>query len=221
MAYPIVLIELVVRSLCDVGCALPAEGAFLFGQTRDNQASVLSAARYMIDNKLVDKILFIRSDPMSGYPGFSVWHRALCRMGVASADITGVALKKTTSLNTLIEADALIRHCRQRKLQTIYVVASPFHQIRAFMTTITVALKQYPDMRIYSYNGHPLSWLDPVVHSQGTTSGFRKDLIKAEFDRIRKYQCKGDLASESAILNYLNARDLKKTGPDAVLLPVV
>lgn len=210
MAYSPALMELVVRSLCDIRAGTIAEGAFLYGQTPDNQASVLSAARKIIDKKIADKILFIRCDPMSGYPGFSVWHDALSQMGIAPDSIVGVELQQATSLNTLIEAEALIEHARQIKLQTVYVVASPFHQIRAFMTTVTVAIKHYPEIRIYSYNGYPQNWMDAVVHSQGTTSGSRKDLIWAEFDRIQKYQAKGDLASESAVLEYLNARDRKE-----------
>jgi len=94
------LLEMVVRILCDVRSKRPAAGAFLFGQTIDNQASVLSAARHVIDNRIADKILFIQSDAMSGYPGYVAWHTALCQMGVTPASIAGVELKKTASLNT-------------------------------------------------------------------------------------------------------------------------
>ena len=55
------------------------------------------------------------------------------------------------------------------------------------MTSVTVAIKNYPGLLIYGYTGKSLPWLDNVVHSQGTTSGTRKDLIKSEFERILKY----------------------------------
>jgi hypothetical protein len=75
------------------------------------------------------------------------------------------------------------------------------------MTLVTVTLRYFPDLFIFNFTGITLPWLDKVVHSQGTLSGTRKDLIKAEFDRIDKYQRKGDLASEREIIEYLNRRD--------------
>jgi hypothetical protein len=64
------------------------------------------------------------------------------------------------------------------------------------MTLVTVASYYYPDLLIFCYSGMPLPWLNRVVDSQGTLSGTQKDLIKVEFDRIFKYQRKGDLASQ-------------------------
>ena len=75
------------------------------------------------------------------------------------------------------------------------------------MTAVTVALRHYPEIRLYSYNGLALSWMDTVVHSQGTINGLRKDLIKGELERIKTYQQKGDLATETAVLDYLDQRD--------------
>ena len=95
----------------------------------------------------------------------------------------------------------------KQKLRSLYVVSSPFHQLRAFMTLVTVALRDYPDLQIFSYTGNSLPWLDKTVHSQGTLSGTRKDIIKAEFERIEKYKQMGDLSSETEILDYLNKRD--------------
>jgi hypothetical protein len=75
------------------------------------------------------------------------------------------------------------------------------------MTSVTVVLKYYPEIRIYSHNGNPLSWLDTVVHSQGKTAGPRKTLITGEIDRILRYQKKGALASDATVLKYLDKRD--------------
>jgi hypothetical protein len=101
----------------------------------------------------------------------------------------------------------MIKFAKRNQYRDVYITASPFHQLRAFMTSVTAALNYFPKIRIYSYNGNPLPWLDTVVHSQGTTSAPRKELIKGELDRIQKYQHKGDLASEIEILNYLDKRD--------------
>ena len=199
--------ELIIRVLCDVQAEFTVDGAVLYSQTTDNQSSVFLAAKEILSNKLAKKILFINSAPVSGYPGFSSWTNELNKSGIQSNDIVGVELLKTNSLNTLIESQAFINYALQKKYHSLYVVSSPFHQLRAFMTLVTVALRYYPDLLIFSYSGISLPWLDKVVHSQGTLLAARKDLIKAEFERIEKYKQKGDLSSETKIIEYLNKRD--------------
>ena len=199
--------ELIFRVLCDIRAETPADGAVLYSQTIENQNSVFLAAKNLLQNQIARKILFVNSGPISGYPGFSMWRSSLNKLGIQSTDIVGVELMKTPSLNTLIESEALINYAVKQKLRSVYVVSSPFHQLRAFMTLVTVALRRYPDLQIFSYPGISLPWLDKTVHSQGTLSGTRKDIIKAEFERIEKYKQKGDLLSEIEIINYLNKRD--------------
>jgi len=199
--------ELSIRVLCDIRAKITVDGAVLYSQTKDNQNSVILAAKNILYNKLAKKILFIKSGPISGYPGFSTWTSELNKLGIQSNDMVGVELMKTNSLNTLIESQAFINYAVQKKYRSLYVVSSPFHQLRAFMTLVTVALRYYPDLLIFSYSGISLPWSDKVVHSQGTLLGARKDLIKAEFERIEKYKQKGDLSSETKIIEYLNKRD--------------
>lgn len=123
--------------------------------------------------------------------------------------IMGVPLKRATSINTLIESQALIQFARELKLRTLVVVSPPFHQLRAFMTAVTVALKLYPELAIYSYAGAAMPWMAPVTHSQGTLQAQRRHLIQEELIRIDTYQKKGDLGPFDAVLDYLNRRDNK------------
>lgn len=201
------LFELAIRTLCDTRPKRTADAVFLCSQTRDNQDSVLGAARRLLAEQRVKKILMVDSGPKSGYPGYAVWEKALLETGVPETAIESVDLRETDALNTWIEANAMIRHARQHHYTVMYVCASPFHQLRAFMTAITAALRHYPDIRIYSCNGHPLPWLDRVAHSQGETLEPRRELIGGELDRILKYQQKGDLAADTDVLRYLNQRD--------------
>jgi hypothetical protein len=110
-------------------------------------------------------------------------------------------------LHTLIEAEAVVTYARQHHFQSLSITAAPFHQPRAFMTAITAALRIYPDLKIYSQTGTPLSWLEEAVHSQGKTKGTRTQLIAGELERIEKYQKQGDLATIKQVLEYLNERD--------------
>lgn len=199
--------ELSIRVLCDVRPETTVDGAVLYSQTKDNQNSVIFAAKNILYNKLAKKILFIKSGPVSGYTGFKTWTSELKKIGIQSNDIVGVKFMNTNSLNTLTESEAIINYAAQKKYRSLYVVSSPFHQLRAFMTLVTVALRDYPDLLIFSYTGIPLPWLAKVAHSQGILLGTRKDIIKAEFERIEKYKQKGDLSSEIEIIKYLNKRD--------------
>jgi len=199
--------ELTIRVLCDVRAETTVDGAVLFSQTQDNQNSVFLAAKNILAKKLSEKILFIDSEPISGYPGFSTWEKELNKLGIQYNDMVGVQIIKTNSLNTLIESQAIVNFAAQKKYRSLYVVSSPFHQLRAFMTMVTVALNNYPDLLIFNYTGISLPWLAKVAHSQGTLLGTRKDFIKAEFERIEKYKRKGDLSSENDIIEYLNRRD--------------
>ena len=204
------LLELAVRTFCDVEANGAADAAYLFSQTPDNQFSVLSAGAELIQRERARKLLLTDSGPKSGYPGYPRWRNELLRMGVPASSISGVDLRGEDCLNTLIEAVGMISCAKKNHYAQLYVVASPFHQLRAFMTSVTAALRIFPDIQIYSHNGSSLPWSDTVSHSQGKTVGSRKDLIQGELERIRKYQNKGDLAHESDVLNYLDTRDTNR-----------
>ena len=75
------------------------------------------------------------------------------------------------------------------------------------MTSVTVAIREHPELLIYSYPGVAMPWQEEVVHSQGTLKAKRRDLIQEELERIEKYQGKGDLALFEQVLNYLNKRE--------------
>jgi hypothetical protein len=123
--------------------------------------------------------------------------------------VHGVPAGKISSINTLIESEALVRYCKQERYGSVYVVSLPFHQLRAFMTLVTVALREYPQLSIYSHPGAALPWIETVAHSQGTLQAPRRQLIQEELTRISAYQKKGDLARFEDVLDYLNRRDME------------
>ncbi len=199
--------ELLTRILCDTLPPATADGAYLFGQTNDNQESVFLSAQELIARARVRRILIADAGPKSGYPGMHAWRSALTARGISDAVIEEVPVEPTSTLNTLREANALIRHARKKGYCSIVVTAAPFHQERAFITAVSAALGAYPDLRLYSYPGYSLAWDDLVIHSQGTVSDTRAGLIASEQERIVIYQGKGDLASSSQVLSYLRKRD--------------
>jgi len=200
-------IELLTRVLCDLQPKNPTNGAYLYCQTRSNQQSIFQAAHFLLNNALTHRILILNTKAKSGYPGFTEWKQQLHQLGLSEEQIEGVLNKETSMLNTLIESEAIIRFARQHSYRSLFVVAPPFQQLRAFMTAVTVALREYPELLIYSYPSAAMSWQEEVIHSQGRLKAKRRDLIQEELERIEKYQSKGDLASPEQVLSYLNKRE--------------
>ena len=199
-------LELLTRTLCDLRPKASTNAAYLYCQTKGNEQSVFHAARFLLNNSVSSKILILQTKAKSGYPGFAEWSHQLQELGLPMREIEGIKIEETAGINTLVESEALIRFAKQQGYSSLFVVSPPFHLLRAFMTAVTVAIKEYPELLIYSYPGVTLPWQEEVAHSQGALRATRCDLIHEEFERIDKYQNKGDLASYKQVLSYLNNR---------------
>jgi uncharacterized SAM-binding protein YcdF (DUF218 family) len=200
-------LELLLRILADVRPPVPAEAAYLFGQTEPNQKSVFAAARELLQHSLTSRIWISDCTPRSGYVGAAACRRALVEFGIPAEAIEEVPMEPTGILHTLIESAGVVRFARRWGYQRLIVTSSPFHQERAFMTAVTAALREYPALKIYSYPGEPQPWDEIVTHSQGKLTGTRAQLIAEEQKRIEKYAAQGDLAPRREILKYLHTRD--------------
>lgn len=198
------LLELAVRIFNDT---LPnnSDAAFLYSQTPQNQPSVTIAANKIIKTELAQKLLIMETEAISGYAGFSQLKNELLENEVSESKIEGVLCNEKI-LHTLIESLAVVAHCKEKKYNSLLVCATPFHQLRAFMTAVTATLRIYPELKVYSYSGQPFSWTESVIHSQGKTEGKRAELIYGEIERIKIYGEKGDLLSVDEVINYLNHR---------------
>ena len=200
-------IELLIRILCDTRPDGSADGAYLYCTTVDNQASIFQTARMLISHGVADRVFILDAQAMSGYPGVDQCRRRLLEFGLPADKIDYVPYGGAASINTLVESQALIRFAKESGMGSLVLVSPPFHQLRAFMTAATVALKWHLDLAIYSHPGAAISWMETVAHSQGTLQAQRRQLIQEELIRIHTYQGKGDLARFEAVLDYLNRRD--------------
>lgn len=201
------MFELLVRVLGDIEPVEPVDAVYLFAQTADNQQSVFDTGLATAAAGLAGRILIPDSDAMAGYPGFRAWRRELLALGLPEKMLAGTPTSAFDTLHTLIEATALVQHARTHQVNKLLIVAPPFHQLRAFMTVVTVLRQELPELRVYNRVGRSLPWHEVVVHSQGTLQCQRRELIQSELDRISRYQQKGDLAPKDEILSYLNWRD--------------
>jgi hypothetical protein len=201
------LIELLTRVLCDLDPEIEAEGAYLFGQTVDNQLSVFETGVDLVRQRQAKQVLIPDSAPQCGYPGFQAWHQALSASGLGEGDVVGIPIAPCSSLNTLTEAEALVRYAVSNGMTRIFVVATPFHQLRAFITTVSVVSREFPALRVYNRVGTALPWNQTVLHSQGVLQCTRSELIHTEMARIERYRREGNLVSQDQVFSYLQWRD--------------
>ena len=201
--------ELIIRTLCDNLPETTVDAVYLFAQTEDNQESVFATAQHLIQCAMTQSIACMYTPPMSGYPGYENWQKALVshRIPVNQLEAIHPVPADTTMLHTRIEAESLLWHAKQKGYKRIIVTAAPFQQTRAFMAAVTLAVTEYPALKIYSYPGKALPWHQEVMHSQGTLKATRAGLIAGETERIATYIQKGDLLPVKDVLEYLNKRD--------------
>ncbi|KKS46481.1 hypothetical protein A2567_01925 [Candidatus Azambacteria bacterium RIFOXYD1_FULL_42_11] len=195
--------NLAVRVLCDTESLVKPRIAYLFGETEFNQKSVLDGA-YELYRKLNSAIFIsmMGGDPIVGYPGFNKWELELRSRGIARSNIFSV--EPLPKPNSFTEAQGIVRLAKNKGWPSLYIIAPPFHQARFFISAVTVALSEYPELKIYNKVGVTLDWNEWGVHSQGVLTGARKDFIDSEWDRIEKYI---NLVSPEEALRYLENRD--------------
>jgi len=199
--------ELLTKVLCDVSSPSSTDGAYLYAQTIDNQQSVFATAKSLIKCDATKCALIPDSEPRCGYPGFDLWQVELQSAGISTDCIRSVPTGDFDSLNTYTEALAAVRFAKSHGFNSMHVIAAPFHQLRAFISSVSAALAEYPELRIFNAVGAALPWYQEVSHSQGSLKGVREEFIFTELDRIEKYTIKGDLLPMLRIVEYMKWRD--------------
>ena len=106
-------------------------------------------------------------------------------------------LWEENSQNTHEQAEEVIKLCQSHKWQKIILVASPYHQYRAFLTFLRVINQHKLSLLIMNAPCQNLSWFETLPW------GRRIDLLQTEFQKITTYQQKGDAASFAEALTYL------------------
>ena len=182
------------------------EVLYLVAQTDQNQYSVIDRGFEAFEQGLTEHVTLLGSDPVSGYPGSSLWRTILMTRGVPPEAIQETDGKEYEELNTYEEATLFINFCIKYGLKNVGICAAPFHQERAYISVVSAAVKANLDLNIYNYVGKPLAWNEVTTHSQGAQQGTRLEILKVENEKISEYHEKGDLLSREEVLNYINNR---------------
>ncbi|MDO8558262.1 MAG: hypothetical protein Q7S09_03695 [bacterium] len=209
--FSIAWLQLLTRIMSDE--VVGADAAYLVGQTKNNASSVLKRGAELWKDGLISSIAILGGGEGFGYCGYDYSVEKLVDYGCPHVAIEDIPYRfefGDNVINTLTELITVVRYVKIWGWQRLYLVASPFHQLRSFITAVTVADREYPGLKIYNAVGAPLQWNATVVHSQGVLTGTRLDLIEAEVKRILAYQQNSmpyPLVSTERAFAYLVERD--------------
>ncbi|MFH1428049.1 MAG: YdcF family protein, partial [Patescibacteria group bacterium] len=139
----------------------------------------------------------IKNLTYGSYPNLA---KKLKEAGVPSKNI----ITELQSTNTYEEAVNIIEMCIKKKWKKIILVASHYHQPRAFLTFLKVLKKRKINLQIINSPVKDLSWF------KKNKWGVRLNLLDQEFKKIDNYKKKGHIASYKEAIKYQEWKEKKK-----------
>jgi uncharacterized SAM-binding protein YcdF (DUF218 family) len=149
-------------------------------------------AIWLYKNKYANKIVFsgnIINYEYGSYP-ISDIQPLLLKSGVKKEDI----LHENTSKNTHEQALEVVNIAKNNSWNKIILVASHYHQYRAYLTFLKVILETYPSLIMFNSPVRNLNWFEDLIW------GKRFELLELEFKKIKEY--KNHVASFEKAVNY-------------------
>lgn len=108
----------------------------------------------------------------------------------------GKLYHEARSLNTHAQAEEMVKLCREQNWKKIILVASPYHQYRAYLTFLKSLQKTKSKIVIFNAPVRQLPWFT------SNRWGDRYHCLQKEFDRIEKYSTFGHLATYHEAIEY-------------------
>jgi len=177
--------------LVDNDCIKKADAIILLegdGLNRYHKAVDLYQAGF------ADKIVFsggITNQAYGSIP-FSIIYPELINKGIPSTSI----IHESTSQNTREQAIEVINLAKLNGWNKLILVASHYHQYRAYLTFLKEILDTNSNILLYNAPAVDLKWFEE------TGWGKRFDLLEDEFDRIEKYTELSHLVSYNEVIEY-------------------
>jgi len=105
-------------------------------------------------------------------------------------------IPELTSTNTREQAVESLEICRKEGWKRIILVASHYHQYRAYLTFLKALRESGLQIEIINAPARELPWFEE------TPWGKRIDLLEQEFERIASYSALGHIASYQEAIQY-------------------
>ncbi|MBI5221597.1 MAG: YdcF family protein, partial [Candidatus Magasanikbacteria bacterium] len=118
--------------------------------------------------------------------------KRLITKGVPSDKI----ILEENSTNTLEQAEQIIKMAQTQSWKRFFLVASHYHQPRAFLTFLKILKRSSKPIEIINAPCKDLDWFSE------NHWGSRINLLETEFKKITIYQKKGHVASYSEAIEY-------------------
>jgi uncharacterized SAM-binding protein YcdF (DUF218 family) len=145
-------------------------------------------------NKYAPRIIFsggVNNPDNGSFPAERVVPELL-NHGIPKTDI----IIENKSLNTRDQAVEVIKMVVSKKWKKIILVASHYHQYRAFLTFLKVLNETKATIEIYNAPARNLPWFSATVW------GKRIDLLEKEFEKIEQYSMCGHIATFIEAIGY-------------------
>lgn len=141
------------------------------------------------------------SDPGYGSYPLEMVKDEFEKHNVSIADI----IHEDKSLHTRQQAEQIIRICEERQWKSLILVASHYHQFRAYLAFLKVLQEKGLDRSLIIWNAPvtTLPWFEKLPWGQRFT------LLEQEFERIAKYTSMGHLSSFEDAINYQQWKELQ------------
>jgi len=124
----------------------------------------------------------------------------LKKLGVKEEDI----IFEDKSQHTRDQAVIVMNIAREMEWGKIILVASHYHQYRAFLTFLKVQKEKSFSVRIINSPARDMPWFEKNVW------GVRRDLLRSEFEKIEKFQKCGNVASFEEAIEYQRWKEENK-----------
>lgn len=137
-------------------------------------------------------------------PPFSIPAKIMVKKIPASIPPKKIILEEN-SQNSYEQGVEVMKIVKEKKWKKIILVASNFHQPRAYLTFLKTMKKANLKIQIFNAPAGELSWFDKT-----TLGATRMQLLKEEFKKIDKYTTEGDLVTIEEAINYQKWKERQK-----------
>jgi uncharacterized SAM-binding protein YcdF (DUF218 family) len=142
----------------------------------------------------------LENSPMGSYHSDKLYFAVTNLAGIPESNI----IRECESIHTRGQAEHVINVCLDNNFKKIILIASHFHQYRAFLTFLKVNQEKNANLIIYNSPANDVFWFfDPGW-------GKRIDLLEKEFEKIDEYSQKGHIASFEDAINYQQWKENQK-----------
>lgn len=149
---------------------------------------------------------FGETTPHAANPGKTAYTSLLNKKGIPHKVITYT----TPAYNTYEECKSFIDAAKKRKWNTAITISHPHQKLRIMLGYVSVMNQADYFIKVYPLSPSVTDWELSVYGSQSLEQKPRRMHIADEYERILKYQKRGQLATFKELITYLRKRDSQK-----------